>query len=142
MQHYVNGFLFSPEKTRVALIRKNRPAWQAGRINGIGGKVEPGERPIDAMVREFAEETGVMLPSDAWHPFVTLSGAGFVIHFYRAFSERIEKVRTVEDEEVGIYPVAPLPQEVLHNLHWLIPLALDPKLDPRRVIEVFEGTPG
>jgi 8-oxo-dGTP diphosphatase len=45
MQTYACGFLFSLDRTRVLLIRKRRPAWQAGRLNGVGGKIEPGETP-------------------------------------------------------------------------------------------------
>ena len=55
---YVAGFLFSPDRSRVLLIRKNRPAWQAGKLNGLGGKIEPGETPPQAMRREFREEQG------------------------------------------------------------------------------------
>ena len=139
IQHYVNGFLFSPDHQHVALIQKRQPAWQAGRLNGIGGKIEVGETAIDAMVREFAEEAGVATEHSNWQHFVTLSGEGFVIYFYFASSEQIEHVRTVEAEEVGIYPVDALPDTVLHNLRWLIPMALDEKLDFDEVVEVLEG---
>ena len=139
MQHYVNGFLFSSDRQRVALIRKRQPAWQAGRMNGIGGKVEPGEAPIDAMVREFEEEAGLATHPDDWQHFVTLSGEGFVIHFYRAFSNRIDDVRTIEAEEVSVHPVDALPETVLHNLRWLIPMALDEKLDFTEAIQVTEA---
>ena len=40
-------------------MMKRRPAWQAGRWNGVGGKVEPGEDIHTAMHREAAEEIGV-----------------------------------------------------------------------------------
>lgn len=56
-RRYVLGFLFSEDGSRVLLIWKNRPAWQAGKLNGIGGKIEDGEQPLDAMKREFVEET-------------------------------------------------------------------------------------
>lgn len=55
---YVLGFMFNEAESKVILIFKNRPAWQAGKLNGIGGKIEEGETPIQAMNREFAEETG------------------------------------------------------------------------------------
>lgn len=40
------------------LILKDRPQWQAGRLNLPGGKVETGETPEQAARRELAEETG------------------------------------------------------------------------------------
>jgi hypothetical protein len=54
---YVLGFVFSEDSSRVLLVWKNRPAWQAGKLNGIGGKIEAGETPLQAMQREFREET-------------------------------------------------------------------------------------
>jgi hypothetical protein len=51
------GFAFSPDHSRVVLIAKNRPARQAGRLNGVGGHVKPGETPAAAMAREFREES-------------------------------------------------------------------------------------
>ena len=63
-QLYVLGFAFTTDG-RVALIQKKRPAWQAGRLNGIGGKVEGTEHSAAAMVREFREETGVDTPEKA-----------------------------------------------------------------------------
>lgn len=49
-------FIFKGE--RVLLIRKKRGVG-AGKINGPGGKVEPGESMRDSAVRETREETGV-----------------------------------------------------------------------------------
>lgn len=54
---YVLGFMFDHEEKHVLLIWKNRPKWQAGKLNGIGGKIEAGETPLQAMEREFTEET-------------------------------------------------------------------------------------
>ena len=42
MTRYVAGFLVSDDRYYVALIRKKRPAWQEGRLNGIGGHIEGG----------------------------------------------------------------------------------------------------
>lgn len=43
---------------RVLLIRKKR-GLGAGKINGPGGKIEPGERALEAAIRETQEEIGV-----------------------------------------------------------------------------------
>lgn len=37
MTFYVAGLAFSTDLQHVALIKKNRPDWQAGKFNGIGG---------------------------------------------------------------------------------------------------------
>jgi len=69
MRRYVLGFMFSPDLWQVLLIRKEKPSWQAGLLNGIGGKIEPGEMPLAAMVREFREETGLDTDPCDWHAF-------------------------------------------------------------------------
>ena len=46
------------DETQVALVLKDHPDWQAGKLNAIGGKISNAETPTNAMVREFAEETG------------------------------------------------------------------------------------
>ena len=54
----VGTLLFLAVDGRVLLIRKRR-GHGAGKINGPGGKLEPGETPADCAVRETVEETGV-----------------------------------------------------------------------------------
>lgn len=150
MQEYVCGFCFDEPLQRVVLIEKAQPAWQAGRLNGVGGKVEPGETAADAMAREFKEEAGVSLKAqrinaerpiqDAWTPFCILSlkndaadAAEDRVVFYRAVSTAaVHDVRTVESEPIRRIPVQDILQpgavreQCLPNLRWLIPLAMDP----------------
>ncbi|PIE78988.1 MAG: hypothetical protein CSA15_05000, partial [Candidatus Delongbacteria bacterium] len=59
MNFYVNGFMYSEDEKKIVLIKKNTPEWQRGLFNGIGGSIEAGESPEEAIVREFEEETGV-----------------------------------------------------------------------------------
>lgn len=121
MTNYVAGFLFSPDLKRVALIRKNKPEWQKGKLNGIGGKVEI-ETPYDAMVREFQEETGAA--TCGWNSFASLERADFCVAFFHLTGDY--ELRTTTGEAVGWYPVAKLDKlAVIPNLRWLIPLALD-----------------
>ena len=37
---YVAGFMFSEDRRLVALIRKSKPEWQKGKLNGIGEKAQ------------------------------------------------------------------------------------------------------
>jgi len=121
---YVVGFAFD-NGDNVALIRKVRPDWQRGRLNGIGGHIEEYELSHAAMVREFEEETGVTIPE--WDMFARLRGEDWSVDFYRAFGVDLIALKTTTDEEVLVCSVNPLPVEVLPNLQWLIPLALDPE---------------
>jgi len=124
MPDYVAGFLFNDTKTQVALIRKNKPAWQAGKFNAIGGHIEMNERSRVAMVREFSEEAGVVLP---WlDHFVTIAGNWGSVKFYRTFdSFAFNKIESKTDEQIKIFGIEDIPwRECLPNLSWLIPFAL------------------
>lgn len=131
IQEYVCGFLFSEDRSRVLLIRKRRPAWQAGKLNGVGGKIEAGETPAQAMRREFREEASLELPESAWQHIVTLSGdddagagRGWAGHFFRAFGD-VDTANAMTDEALEIHLTTALPDDVISNLKWMIPLLLD-----------------
>ena len=127
MIRYVAGFLFSECRSRVLLIRKVKPEWQAGLLNAVGGKIEPGESPAEAMTREGEEETGLKLE---WEPTIKLSnygGKGWEVHFFRVFADLkgvtlhgtiVEGEGILEMHSTAAYPAS----EVLPNLRWLLPL--------------------
>lgn len=124
MKTYVLGFMFSEDLDKLALIRKARPGWMAGRLNGIGGKVEPGENTLEAMRREFGEETGCQ----AWVPwssFGEMRGDGWRVAMFTATGD-LTALRSATDEEVEIKRVCYLDrnEECLDNLCVLIPAAL------------------
>jgi 8-oxo-dGTP diphosphatase len=98
------GFLFSPDLSRVALIRKASPAWQAGKLNGIGGKSEPGETSLDTMSREFFEEAGLNIPQGSWSLFGRLGSPDFEVHCYRAVGP-VDECRTMTAEPVMVFSV-------------------------------------
>lgn len=124
-QSYVCGFLFSPTWDRVLLIRKEKPAWQKGRLNGVGGKIEDGETPLAAIVREFHEETGLNISPSCWKEFETIAGDDFVVHFFFARSAFISDAISTTDEKVEEYLVKGVPyDECIDNLRWIIPLAI------------------
>jgi len=138
-ERYVNGFLFEAEG--VWLILKNRPKWQAGRLNGIGGHIEPGEDPLRAMIREFREETGVATTQDDWSHFATLRGEGFEVWFYCArIGPLMTRPRRMETEEIVLMRLSDVTAEnCIPNLTWLIPMALSMQFERTRMFAVREG---
>lgn len=124
---YVLGFLFREDRQSVVLIRKQKPAWQAGLLNGIGGKVEAEEPIYNAMVREFREETGVDTMDLNWRPFAELSGDGFLVHCFTLLdTDAWQRAETAEHEEVEKHNLLALRgQKRVSNLLWLVELALD-----------------
>ncbi len=68
--HYVSGFAFSRGLHGVHLIKKLRgPAHVVGRWCPIGGGVERGETPEDAMTREWCEEVDTRWPTAGEYPY-------------------------------------------------------------------------
>ena len=129
--YYVVGFLFSEDRTKVALITKNKPEWQKGLLNGVGGKIEQNEKAIDAMVREFQEETGVLLDTKDWRQYLWLSKLNkWHITIYKSFNNKIFDVKTTTSEEIAIYNISDLlTLKTISNIPWLIYMALDENFD-------------
>lgn len=146
MTSYVAGFMTDGQ--RVALIEKNRPPALAGKLNGIGGKVEPFETPELAMVREFGEETGFVHKD--WRHFATLRTnralvVPSIIYFYSAFvpSPTLGMLESPTDEEITVIsirePRYDLKQRCLPNVAWLIEMALSMERGERaRAFDVTE----
>jgi 8-oxo-dGTP diphosphatase len=123
IQRYVAGFAFNYTHSLVALVKKSRPQWQAGRLNGIGGHIELGENPNEAMVREFLEETGVKTKADDWRLYQVLQSNLWEVSFFYTICN-IQDCTTQTDEEIIITDVNNLPGNCITNLYWLIPLAV------------------
>lgn len=132
----------SPNLEHVLLIQKARPDWQAGFLNGIGGRIEPGETPQEAMGREAREETPYSFSDTAWLHYADMDKRGeWVVHvFYSLVDSLIGDQRLItewnkpgRDEPLHIVLVASLPRAKLciKNLPGLIGFIAD--YDPRRL---------
>ena len=128
---YVLGFLFDDRRSKVWLMNKERPSWQKGKLNGIGGHIEDGETPEECMRREFHEETGVHIFD--WEHAVTLHCQKVEMFIFRAFSdmEHFNAVRQTTDERPQCFFVHAVNTQyhpVIPNLDWMVPLILDSDL--------------
>ncbi len=119
---YVVGFLIDRTRRLVVLIEKQRPEWQKGKLNGIGGCIEKDEAPIDAMEREFKEETGLLVIG--WRHAITLTGLTERIFFFYRNWEGGE-VRTTTEEKIIIANYSQLPRNTLLCARWAIALCRD-----------------
>lgn len=111
MIDYTLGFAFNKEMNRVILIKKNRPSWQAGLLNGVGGKVEEWDAsPTAAQAREFREETGIETTPGEWKLFASLNGDNFLVDcFWTTLDDqRFYSFESVTDEAVYQYSLSEL----------------------------------
>lgn len=129
---YVLGFAFDWKRENIVLIHKEKPEWQKGKLNGVGGKVEQSDSCIhDAMTREFFEETGVLTQKQDWTHYATMSfdddimGGGAEIYVFRMRNNEVLHASTYEEEVIEVIPMTEVySRPLMHNLHILIPLAL------------------
>ncbi len=131
VMRYVLGFAFSSTHSDVLLVAKNRPAWQAGKLNGVGGKIENNESDLAAMHREFREETN--LKGFRWRKVVRMFGPGWEVVVFMATGD-IHMHGNPTDELIRVYPSTMLGEisrsgQAIPNLAWLIPLCLDRDFD-------------
>jgi len=124
-KYYVLGFVRDDQTGDVLFVRKTRPEFLKGLLNGVGGHVEniardtehspyaigrvPGymqispdyEYPVMSMLRECFEETGLFIPAHHWIELGTLGGPDhdFTVFLYGT-SWDLKKAATRTSEEV------------------------------------------
>lgn len=131
MTRYVLGFVFDESMQWVWLLKKARPDWQAGKLNGIGGHVEPGEKPKVAMAREALEETGLPIGAARWEWILEMrqpiGDSAFVCDVFRCrLSHRTFNTLTARtDEPLRLCDPDCLPENCLTNVPWLVMLCRD-----------------
>ena len=91
IQRYVLGFAFNSEMSYVLLVKKLK---NIGKWNGVGGKVEIGELPQDAMLREFEEETGLAVK---WERMGTVVGEEWTMCVFKSTGLPARQFQTVND---------------------------------------------
>jgi 8-oxo-dGTP diphosphatase len=138
MKRYTLGFIFDSTLKYVLLVHKNRPAWQDGKLNGIGGKIEKGENGLDCIVRETEEESGLVTNKTAWKAAGIMKGKAWQIEvFCTQYQGSMKDAQTIETETVEWIEADKLPENVIFNLRWLIPFCLD--MIQQNELESFEA---
>lgn len=117
-------YAFAPDG-RVLLIHRNTRGqardYHSGKWNGLGGKLEPGESPLEGARREFSEEAGVALTEGAfecagWIQFPLFKahkGEDWWVTVFRARLSAAEAARVRVANEPAADPEG--------ELHWVEP---------------------
>lgn len=91
--------------------------YHAGKWNGLGGKCEADESPLEAAVRELAEESGLELPEAVFRPIGVILFPNFKAHKNEDWwvSVFVVQVSPSEEERVCQMSLSGLEGE----LHWI-----------------------
>lgn len=109
--------------------RQKRPAM--GMWNGVGGKIEPGETPEAAVIRETFEETGITLTSVTSKGIVRLHGeetSGMYLYLAdledRPFPTPVMTVEGILDWKSLDWILGDDNMGIISNLRHYLPIAL------------------
>ena len=126
MKRYSLGFVFNGSLDKVLLMHKLKPEWQAGKLNGLGGKVEEGETALSCISREIQEESGLVIPCDQWKFIGELNGEDWTTGVYGAiYHGPTEDAKSIEKEPINWFNPSTLPENIIPNLSWLVPLTIE-----------------
>lgn len=93
----------------VLLLQGGPRKWFAGRFNGVGGHIEPGESVRAAALREVREETGLTLPDLALRGLFHAQGGGTAIMLFLFVGNAPHRMVTASDEGALVWvPLARL----------------------------------
>lgn len=131
MKRYVLGFAFDAQRQNVVLIQKNGNSVpeHRGRLNGVGGKIDPDESPLTAMAREFMEETGIDLPLHMWVREGVFYADDWEVLVFSTVTDEARKAKTVEDEKIFHVPTYDLHRyDTCPHVPLLVSLCLNQRL--------------
>ena len=107
---------------KILLIRKKR-GFGAGKINGPGGKVDPGETPLESALRETYEELGIKPLGAKQHGELRFQFRdGYSLHCAVFLAHDFEGELRETDEAVPLWtPLDAIPYDEMwaDDRHWL-----------------------
>lgn len=113
------------EENRFLICRRPAGKARAGLYEFVGGKVEPGESPAQALIRECREELAITLAVGDVFMDVTHAYPDITVHL-TLFSSSIAEgtpqalehsdLRWITPEEIPLYDFCPADEAILHRL--------------------------
>lgn len=101
---------------RVLAARRTAPPHAAGRWELPGGKVEPGESPEGALVREVAEELGLVVTLERWLSAAVPIGTAYLLRVAVCGAAGVGEPEPTEHDRVRW-----LGPDELDDVDWLEP---------------------
>jgi len=138
MQAYTLVFIFNKSHDKVILIKKTHPKAQAGKFNGVGGKLENAEPWNVGAVREVLEEISIVLPISDLHYVGTITDKHInlntkkivkpptykVVCSFIIINEFTDSIINTTEEIAKWYPVNKLPVQLCEHTDKLIKSSL------------------
>jgi len=118
---------FLTNKDQILMLKRNNPP-NKGKWNGVGGRIEVGETPLESVLREVQEETGLFLKKMVFGGIMTWEGFEIKPGGLYIFSAAVEDRNVVENGE-GILSwqskaFAFNHPDVVDNIHYFLPPVL------------------
>ncbi len=108
----VETLLYIIKDGKILLIEKKRGLGK-GLYNGVGGKVEKGETPIQAAIRECKEEIGVEPKNVKWRGVIEFINDGSVYSYVHVFiaDDYHGEIRETDEAKPEWFPLDRIPYD-------------------------------
>lgn len=127
--------IFNIDFSEILFLRRNKAKRNLNKADwgNLGGRVEWGEKLIDACVREVKEESGINLDPKQLKLLdikeTTENPIAPTVHFLQfIYATRIDKTEEIilneESEEYGWFNLKELPERILDSKEYLIKLSI------------------
>lgn len=136
-KRYVLGFAFTPKGEVVLIYKIKGMDHLVNKFNGLGGRMEGDEYPVDTMVREFLEEARVYTTREQWRIVAPVQFAakrgGYILtaQLTQAQADFIRIQRPVTEEGtvclIDTNTTALVGGNFMPNLAWMVGMCLDPE---------------
>jgi 8-oxo-dGTP diphosphatase len=132
---YTYTLAFIHKNNQFLLVNREKKPWK-GCWNGLGGKIQTNETPIEGIIRELFEETGLKIREEyikdcgilTWNTF---DAHGQGLHLFLIHGNTLAKIDTPLSTEEGIldwkhldWIIDPNNYGVAHNIRFFLPTML------------------